>query len=128
MRFALIAVVTLGLGACSPDTPTGPTPPSPVPPARLTWLWGMVVDKYGSCIAGATVQVVDGQGAPGPRIQQTLPCNAWDASNGFAIRSLTPGEELTLRAEAPGYAPLEIAVVPHLGEQSGHVLSLSILP
>jgi hypothetical protein len=87
----------------------------------------VVVDKYGLCIAGATVQVIRGQGAPGSRVQQRVPCDAWDGP-GFEIRNLTPGEELTLRAEAPGYAPHEIAVVPHLGEQSGHVLSLSILP
>jgi hypothetical protein len=134
MWVALIAVVTVALLGCSPDTPqqvpTGPTPPSPaaspLPPAQLTWLWGVVVDKYGGCIAGATVQVVRGQGAPGPRVQQRLPCDAWDGP-GFEIRNLTPGEELTLRAEALGYAPHEITVVPHPGPQSGHVLSLSLL-
>jgi hypothetical protein len=75
----------------------------------------MVVDESGLCIAGATVQVVRGQGL-GQSITQTTPCDAWGYDGGVVLRDLTPGVEMTLRASASGFAAQE-SVVPAPGPQ-----------
>lgn len=115
MKFALAMLVTVSLVGCSEDsTPRLPTPTST--PSSLTWLWAMVVDETGLCIAGATVEVVRGQGA-GQRITQTTPCDAWAFDGGVVLTNLTPGVEMTLRASASGFAAQEKSVVPALGPQ-----------
>ena len=124
MKFALITFVTLVLFACSPSAPTGPravppvSPQAPPPqaPASRAWLWGMVVDEGGACIAGATVQVVAGQ-AVGQSLTQMTPCDAWAYDGGVVFQDLTPGVEMTLRASASGYAAQEKRVIPSLGGQ-----------
>jgi hypothetical protein len=118
MKFALtiLAIFTL-LGCSQENSQRSPTAPGPsVPTASLAWLWGMVVDEAGVCIVGATVQVVRGQNL-GQSITQTTPCDAWAYYGGVDFRDLTPGEEMTLRASASGYAAQERTVVPSLGPQ-----------
>jgi hypothetical protein len=125
MKFALtiLAIFTL-LGCSQENSQRSPTAPGPsVPSASLasagsprTFLWGMVVDEAGVCIVGATVQVVRGQNL-GQSITQTTPCDAWAYDGGVVFRDLTPGEGMTLRASASGYAAQERTVVPSLGPQ-----------
>ena len=118
MRFASIIFVSLTLCGCSQEGAQRlPTAPGPLPaPAAGTFLWGMVVDESGVCIAGATVQVVSGQGL-GQSMTQITPCDAWSYDGGVMFRDLTPGVEITLRASASGYAAQEKTVVPSLGSQ-----------
>jgi hypothetical protein len=120
MKFALLFVATLILVGCSHDSPQrspAALSPSPVPtasPATSAVLWAMVVDEGGTCIDGATIQVVRGQRA-GVSVPQTTPCDAWAYDGGVFFKDLTPGEAMTLRATAPGWAPLEMTVVPSSG-------------
>jgi hypothetical protein len=72
----------------------------------------MVINETGSCIVGATVEVVRGQGFS-QSITQTTPCDAWGDDGGFVFRDLTPGAEMTLRTSALGYGALEKTVVPN---------------
>jgi len=71
----------------------------------------MAVDEGGACIDGATFEVVRGQSA-GVSVPQTTPCDAWSYDGGVLFKDLTPGVAMTLRATAPGWAPLEMTVVP----------------
>jgi hypothetical protein len=87
---------------------------SPSPPGSLTDLYGFVVDPSGTCIAGATVHVVARQGVR-RSVTQPRDCDAWSEYDGFLIKDLTPGAEMTLRALAPGWSPAEKAVVPSGG-------------
>jgi hypothetical protein len=120
MKFALLLVATLTLVGCSHDSPQrSPAAPSPTPvptaePASSAFLWAMVVDESGACIGGATIQVVGGQSA-GVSVPQTTPCDAWAYDGGVVFKDLTPGVAMTLRATAPGWAPLEKTVVPSSG-------------
>ena len=75
----------------------------------------MVVDGTGVCIDGAIVQVVHPAGSLGESIAQTKPCDAWGYDGGFVIRNLTAGVGVTLRASAPGYAPVERTFIPSSG-------------
>lgn len=148
MRFALIAIVTLSLAGCGRELsqpfvlqlPTAPNPPvatppdpppgSPVPPApdsparppQLTSVWVIVVDDRGrseTCIPGAWVEIVGGQGLGRSLPQSTWRCEYWnpelgafEAPYGATFEGLNVGEELTLRASAPGYAAKEATLVP----------------
>ena len=118
MKFALI-LATLTLFGCSHGAadriPTTPSTPAPLA-GSLTFLWAMVVDETGVCIAGATLQVVRGQ-AVGQPITQATPCDAWAYDGGVMFRNLTPGVEMTLRASAPGYSAQEKTIIPSLGGQ-----------
>lgn len=124
MRFALTVLTTLTLFGCSgesalPTAPTSPVSPlSPLPPTSgaSAWLWAMVVEESGICIADATIQVIAGQGV-GQIATQNESCDAW-SDGGVMFKDLTPGVEMTLRASASGYAPQEKAVVPTLGPQT----------
>ena len=112
MKCVLRAISALTLLACS-QSDVEHLPVAPDPPVRsaLLTVFGYVVDEGGVCIADATVTVVRGQGL-GQRAKQVTPCDAWDYGNGFVIRDLTPGVELTIQASAPGYAVQERVVVP----------------
>jgi hypothetical protein len=100
---------------CSRNVPTAPTA-SPYPDSPLSLrsssglLFGFVIDRSGACIADATVQVV--RPAVGQSIVQRTPCSVWDYDGGFFFTDLTPGVELTLRAEAPGYMAAESTFLP----------------
>jgi hypothetical protein len=134
MRFARsFVLVTLALSGCSGDSsqplPTAPSftqsPPLPTgQPGQRAWLWGMVVDKYGTCIEGAVVHVVSGQRA-GESREQVTRCDVWDIVPGFQFDNLVPGVEMTLRATAPGYASKEQTFVPHSGPQTVVVIEPS---
>lgn len=104
--------------------PSEPPAAPPVPPARLTFLWGYVIDESGLCIKDATVRVVAGQ-ALGTSMLQETPCDAWAYGNGFMFENLIPGRPMTLRASAPGYADEEITVVPSSGPQQAVLITLS---
>lgn len=131
MKFALTIVATLTLLGCSRDSPQ-PSPAAPSPPSvpsaspasNNAFLWAMVVDESGVCIDGATIQVVRGQSA-GLSVPQTTPCAVWDYDGGVFIKDLTPGVAMTLRATAPGWASLEMTVVPSSGQQGAVLLTPS---
>ncbi len=145
MRFALITVVTLTLVGCAENVaeplPTAPTPfvattPSPPPnppvptapaPPALTFVWVVVTSDTGGglCIPGARVEIVGGQGLGRGLTQSTLGCSYWDPDYDAIFKGLNVGEELTLRASAPGYAAKETTVVPTPGGQSAVSIVLS---
>jgi uncharacterized protein (DUF39 family) len=73
-------------------------------------LFGFVIDRSGACIADATVQII--KPTLGESLVQRTPCSVWDYDGGFFFRDLTPGVELTLHAEAPGYMAAESTFLP----------------
>lgn len=113
MKLAVTFVAALSLSGCSEDRtnrlPVTPSPP-PVPPTS-TAVIASVIDQNGSCIVGATLQVVAGQ-ATGKSMVQTQPCAYWDYGHELIFSNLVPGLALTLRATAPGYTTVDRAVVP----------------
>jgi hypothetical protein len=128
MKVALLFIVSLAVLGCSQEgtrtipVPPGPSPVSPAPPppappppvptpGSLKMLWGAVISPTGECIEGATVEVVGGQRL-GDRLTQTTPCGAWDFDAGFQFHNLTAGQEMTLRASAPGWRTAEKTIVP----------------
>lgn len=145
-RFALTTVVALTLIGCfesglgptrvvttldppptqavshAPDPPPGPPVPAPPParPPELTFVWVIVLDDVsGVCIPGARVEIVRGQGL-GRSLTQSLlakACDWWEPNNDVYFRDLNVGEELTLRASAPGFAAWDKTVVPTPGGQ-----------
>ena len=157
MRFALIAVVTLTFVGCAENVvqplPTAPTPfvattpdPPPSPPAptapdrparprQLTSVWILVVDDGGrseTCIPGARVEIVRGQGSGRSLTQSTFRCESWnpdlgafEAPYGATFDGLNVGEELTFRGSAPGYTAKEVTVIPELGWGSAAKIVLS---
>lgn len=100
---------------------------SELPPVSQTWLWGMVIEASGVCIAGATATVVGGQ-AIGQTIRQEIPCDAWAYDGGFLFTNLTPGVPMTIRASASGYVEREMTVVPSSGPQTAVLFVLSPSP
>ncbi len=149
MKYALVILVLLSLFGCSegtaPRAPTAPDPPvptapdPPVPPAplppnqppRLATLWVVVIEegaRGASCVPGATVEIVRGEGL-GQSLKQTTPCSWWDPDYDLVFRGLTPGAALTLRASASGYAAKEMTVVPILGRvQTAVAIELAFIP
>jgi hypothetical protein len=128
MKIVLTILATVTLLACSeldlptlPQTPgPGPTLPQGPPLGPLgsrAWVWGLVVNDAGVCIAGASATVVRGQGL-GQSAKQSTPCDAWAYDGGFVFRDLTPGVEMTIRASAPGYVSQELIVVPSLSGEA----------
>jgi hypothetical protein len=128
MKVPMIVLAVLSLAGCSGDMPPfAPDPPAPAPnttQGNAGWLWLMVVDGTGRCIAGATIEVVAGQGPVGEAIAQDTPCGAWDYDGGVWLPGLTPGVALTLRASAAGYSPVEESVMPIVGAGRSHLLLL----
>jgi hypothetical protein len=93
-------------------SPTIPGPPVSTSAAPAYFGYGYVVDSTGVCLEGATVQqIVDGQ-AVGQSVAQTMPCNAWDYSNGFSFKPPVPSVEVTIRAAAPGWTSCDITFAP----------------
>ena len=80
----------------------------------MTFVWVVVTSDTGggSCIPGARVEIVRGQGLGQSLTQSTLGCSYWDPDDAAAFDGLNVGEELTLRASALGYAAKETTVVP----------------
>jgi hypothetical protein len=89
-------------------------------------LWGMVVEKSGLCIHGATVRLVDGA-AVGDSVVQKAPCDVWDYGGGFELKGLPAGVPVTIRAAAPGFVAKEVTVVaPPPGDwQTATVIELA---
>jgi hypothetical protein len=117
VRFLLSALVTLFVFGCSGEQ-SGPfsTPaPSatPVPPQPAVGrVWVVVIQKEsGACVTRATVEIVRGYGL-GRTVMQSDPCSYWDPDYDAVFNDLLAGEELTLRASAPGYTATEKTVVP----------------
>ena len=116
-----MAVVTLSLFGCSGEQP-GPLPtpapsvaaPSvPFPPPRTDGrIWVVVViQRTGGCVPRATVEIVRGHGL-GRSLMQSDSCSWWDPDYEAVFDNLIAGEEVTLRASAPGYTAVEKTVVP----------------
>lgn len=96
-----------------PTTPVPPlqTPPGSVPVVTISgtaagWLWVMVMDGSGTCIDGAVIEIVSGQGK-GFKGTPSASCDVWDLDGGYIIYGLVPGGSLTIRASAPGYMDSE---------------------
>jgi hypothetical protein len=132
MRHAsrLLAVVILagcaeaaGPSDPPPRVPATPAPPPAVVPITGAFVWGVVVDPSGACLAKATVHVMSGPGA-GQSAEQVTPCGVWDDEGGFAFGSLTSGVAMTIRASAPGYVAQEVTVVPDRGPLTATVIVL----
>ena len=123
MKYALAFLVSVSLAACADGVATSlPTAPTPSPttfpppasqPGHLTRVEAVVVgsNTNGKCIEGATLEVVSGQRV-GDRVEQVTPCNGWDFGNGAIIRDVVSGDEMTIRASAPGYADAEMTIIP----------------
>ena len=124
MRFAPIFLVTLSLFGCSGErpgplfptpAPSVPAPPTPVPPPRTDGRVGVVViQDTGGCVSRATVEIVRGYGV-GRSLMQADGCSWWDPDYGAVFYNLVAGEEVALRASAPGYTAAEKTVVPSSG-------------
>ena len=123
MRFVTVICVSVFVVGCSrvQDAPTAPD--SAISPLRSgraarsvssTSVWGMVIKSTGGCVDNATVEVVGGEPL-GQIITQSTPCSVWDYGGGFFLEGLTPGQEITLRASAPGWSMEEKTFVPCSG-------------
>lgn len=144
MRFAwrvILATITLSgcsgdaapptrsTGAQTPNAPAAPpasTPTSPQPGASsdtLASFWGMVVDRSGVCITGATAQVERGRTLDAA-VTQDPNCDAWAYGGGFTLERLEPGVEITLLVSAPGYASREVQVTPVMDQRAIVVIEL----
>ena len=115
LRHCCAVLLAGSLFGCSTPLPTTPSPASaPAPRESMARnVYGVVIDRSGACIAGATVEVIAGQGL-GRKSAQSGPCDAWWPFNGFQFLNLTPGISLTLRATAPGHLAKELQVMPDL--------------
>jgi len=113
MKFVVAVLLILVVAGCSGESvPTAYSPPiAPTPTPTSALLWVMVIDDYGACIDGATIQIIGPQRAGEPEPPET-PCNMWDIDGGLVFKDLTPGVELTLRGAARGYTSGETTFLP----------------
>jgi hypothetical protein len=125
MRFVLIALVTLFLFGCSEHQPgpfpspspspipAPPTPPPAPPPVTNGRILVVVLDRqgFGACAPRVTVEIVRGYGT-GRSVGQSDHCSWWDPDFRTYFDNLIAGEEITLRASAPGFMSVEKAVLP----------------
>jgi hypothetical protein len=109
-----LALTTIALTP-APELDATP-PPSPTSRSGSAFIWALVVDQSGICIAGGTIYVVSGPSA-GQTFVQDPYCDAWSYSGGVFFGDLSPGVTMTLRASAPGYESLErMAVAASWGQ------------
>jgi hypothetical protein len=135
MRLPALILVVVTASACAKDSdpaptvryPTAPNAPGPPPASGFTFLIGMIIDRSGVCIAGASARVLEGQRAGETRMQET-PCDAWAYSGGFEFDSLKAGTPMRLRISAPGYVDLDSTVTPRLGIQQATLFEPSRAP
>jgi hypothetical protein len=120
MRFTLPILMTLAVLGCSSGSgsPTASSPCSNAPPptqGATAFLLAIAIAQNGggTCIVGATVEVVAGQAVGESRTISD--CSYWDPEGGALFQGLTPGVEMTLRASAAGYRPQELTVMPSPG-------------
>ena len=120
LTFALVAVLLVS--ACSGDYPTRTT--TVPPPAQPPYLWVVVQTEAGSCITGATVQVVEGQ-RMGEALTQD-PCDGWESDvGGVGFNNLEAGVPMTVRATAAGYTTQEKTFTPIAGSPGPSAIRLS---
>jgi hypothetical protein len=110
-----------------PGLPTPPIVPIAPGPGPLITLWGFVVDGNGGCVDSASVRIVHGQNLDQSATQET-PCDAWSYSGGFLLSNILPGQELSIRAEAPGYESRVKTMTPLAGPQTTFSIALTRLP
>ena len=87
------------------------------------FVWALVVDPSGACIAGATIYVVSGP-YEGRTFAQDSNCDAWAYSGGVWF-ALSVGTTVTLRASAPGYTSVEKTAV---AASSGRAVEFDLSP
>jgi hypothetical protein len=118
MKSACAFLAAVALWGCAQSEPAAPLQPTnPPTDSGDVWILLMVVDPYGVCIPGATIQVVAGQDVGAPITQET-PCEVWGDWGGVEYRHLTAGVPMTLRATATGYATEEKTITPRGGPVS----------
>jgi len=88
------------------------------------FVWTLVVDQSGICIAGATIYVMSGPAA-GETFVQDSDCDAWSYSGGVLFGNLSAGVAMTLRASASGHGSMERTVV---AEPSGQAVEFDLTP
>jgi hypothetical protein len=126
--------LAIGASGCVADAITvGPRefeiPGSPISPASPVasgpaFIWALVVDPSGVCIAGATIYVVSGPFA-GHTFLQDSNCDAWAYSGGVTFAGLAVGVTMTLRATAVGYTSVEKTAV---AASSGQAVEFDLTP
>ena len=107
------SVLPFAPSSASSSAPTA----SPVPPpgSSTATFWAMVVDgDSGTCIEGATVEVISGQRA-GQTVTQETPCDVREYRGGVKLTELTAGVELRLRVSATGWHAQERRFAPQSG-------------
>lgn len=122
MRFALVALVTLSLLGCSPESqqrsPVAPdrvqAPTATPRPVTSAGIWVMAFTPTLICIENATLEAVGGQ-AIGQKWTQETPCSPWDFGGGFFLYDLTPDVNLIARITAPGFGTKDITLHPTQG-------------
>jgi hypothetical protein len=105
------------------ETLGSPNIPTLTASSGAGFIWALVVDPSGVCIAGATIYVVSGPYA-GQTFAQDSNCDAWSYSGGVWF-GLDVGVTMTLRASAAGYTPMEKTAV---AASSGQALEFDLSP
>ena len=105
----------------APESPGGPTLPTA---SGSGFIWALIVDPSGVCIAGATIYVVSGPYA-GQTFVQDSQCDAWAYSGGVWFGGLAVGTTMTLRASAAGYTSVEQTAV---AASSGQAVEFDLNP
>lgn len=102
LSFAGCVIVALLVG-CKAESPTAPAPTN----ANVR---GTVYEESGSCLAGATVEILDGpQG--GTRLTRSVCQGTSDESfDGYTFRDLPPNIDVQVRASKEGYRSQEITL------------------
>ena len=120
---ALACAAELNATLVPRHVPTHASPPSSSQ-SGSAFVWAMVVDQSGICIAGATIYVVSGPAA-GQTFVQDPECDAWSYSGGVFFGNLSAGDTMTLRASAPGYGSMEKTAI---ASPSGQVVEFDLTP
>ena len=114
---AFLLSATIAPGCADTTALAAPLSTSGIPTrSGSAFIWAMVVDDAGGCIPQATITV--GSGPISGTFLQDSECDAWSSSGGVLFHNLAPGTTMTLRANAPGYSPLEKAVVAAVSGQA----------
>jgi hypothetical protein len=112
MRSAVLAIAIAAAVGCASDTSPLPTGPSNELPRRSgASLLVSVIDRAGSCLEGAIVEIVHGEGL-GRSVAQHPPCSYWDPDYDARFDGLSGTADVTLRASAPGHVPADRVVTP----------------
>jgi hypothetical protein len=117
----LVAFVFIAVAATACNETSLPTAPPPVPPAPppdntgLGAVYGAVLaGQTRTCLAGATIEVLDGPKA-GERVQQSATdCELLNDVSvySFIVRDVPRDRPVTLRASMPGYESQTLVSTP----------------